>query len=178
MAEIGDVFAEWEKLNTPGKIAIGGAAVAVAIIALAVGHRQAMSTGTPSHTSANQMGGFPLGPAPTDPNSISSGIVNGLTQAFGQGVGTPVATVTATPTPVATVTTTASPTTPTYTAPATWTKPISTYTVQSGDWLSKITASHPSWGINWQQLYGANVGTIGGNPNLIRPGQVLTIPGV
>jgi LysM repeat protein len=49
-----------------------------------------------------------------------------------------------------------------------------TYTVQSGDWLSKIA---PRYGVSWQQLYAANRQTIGGNPNLIKPGQRLVIPG-
>lgn len=49
-----------------------------------------------------------------------------------------------------------------------------TYTVKSGDTLSKIAAQY---GITWQQLYDANRQTIGSNPNLIYPGQVYTIPG-
>lgn len=32
-------------------------------------------------------------------------------------------------------------------------------------------------GANWRDLYNANQGIIGGNPNLIKPGQVLTLPG-
>jgi LysM repeat protein len=50
-----------------------------------------------------------------------------------------------------------------------------TYTVQSGDSLSGIAAR---FGIgDWHTLYNANVRVIGSNPNLIRAGQVLTIPG-
>jgi LysM repeat protein len=48
-----------------------------------------------------------------------------------------------------------------------------TVTVKSGDTLSKIAAAH---GISWQKLYELNKGVIGGNPNLIRPGQVLKLP--
>lgn len=33
-------------------------------------------------------------------------------------------------------------------------------------------------GSRWPEIYSANVGTIGGDPNLIQPGMVLTIPGV
>lgn len=47
-----------------------------------------------------------------------------------------------------------------------------TYTVQSGDNLSTIAARY---GLSWQQLYNANKGTVGSNPNLIYPGQRLTI---
>lgn len=47
------------------------------------------------------------------------------------------------------------------------------YTVQSGDTLSKIAANY---GVNsWQTLYAANQDRIS-NPNLIRVGQVLVIP--
>lgn len=45
------------------------------------------------------------------------------------------------------------------------------YTVKPGDNLTKIARGLglPSW----QQLYAGNKGVIGGNPNLIRPGQQL-----
>ncbi|WP_084730087.1 transglycosylase family protein [Streptacidiphilus neutrinimicus] len=46
------------------------------------------------------------------------------------------------------------------------------YTVKSGDTLSKIAAAH---GTNWHSLYAANKSVIGGNPNLILPGQVLNV---
>jgi resuscitation-promoting factor RpfA len=45
------------------------------------------------------------------------------------------------------------------------------YTVVSGDTLSAIAAKH---GLkNWQALYSENEKTVGSNPNLIFPGQVL-----
>jgi LysM repeat protein len=45
------------------------------------------------------------------------------------------------------------------------------YTVVSGDTLSGIAAKH---GLkNWQALYSENEKTVGSNPNLIFPGQVL-----
>jgi resuscitation-promoting factor RpfA len=47
------------------------------------------------------------------------------------------------------------------------------YTVQSGDTLSTIAAKE---GVSdWQTLYTDNEGTIGSNPNLIYPGQVLNL---
>jgi LysM repeat protein len=50
-----------------------------------------------------------------------------------------------------------------------------TYRVKSGDSLSKIAQR---LGIsNWRDLYNLNKSVIGGNYNLIRPGQVLNIPG-
>lgn len=48
-----------------------------------------------------------------------------------------------------------------------------TYTVQQGDSLSSIASKY---GTTWQNIYNANKATIGGNPNLIKPGQVLVIP--
>lgn len=50
-----------------------------------------------------------------------------------------------------------------------------TYTIQKGDNLSKIARKY---GLTWQELYNANRDVVGSNPNLIYPGQVLTIPGV
>jgi nucleoid-associated protein YgaU len=52
--------------------------------------------------------------------------------------------------------------------------PISQYTVQSGDTLSGI-AYYAYGHANWQGIYQANSGQIS-NPDLIYPGQVLTIP--
>jgi resuscitation-promoting factor RpfA len=47
------------------------------------------------------------------------------------------------------------------------------YTVQSGDTLSTIAAKE---GVSsWKTLYTDNESTIGSNPNLIYPGQVLTL---
>ncbi|MFF2811518.1 transglycosylase family protein [Streptomyces sp. NPDC058000] len=47
-----------------------------------------------------------------------------------------------------------------------------TYTVKSGDTLAKIAKAH---GTNWKALYAANKSVVGGNPNLIFPGQKLSI---
>jgi resuscitation-promoting factor RpfA len=46
------------------------------------------------------------------------------------------------------------------------------YTVRSGDTLARIAAAH---GTSWESLYAANQSVIGGNPNLIFPGQVLSL---
>ena len=51
-----------------------------------------------------------------------------------------------------------------------------TYTVVSGDSLSKIAAKLYDDGSKWQALYKANKETIGDNPDRIRVGQVLTVP--
>ena len=48
-----------------------------------------------------------------------------------------------------------------------------TYTVKSGDSLSKIAGNYN--GITWQQIFEANKDQIS-DPNLIHPGQVLKIP--
>ena len=49
-----------------------------------------------------------------------------------------------------------------------------TYTVESGDNLSKIAAKY---GMTWQQIFEANKDQIS-DPDLIQPGQQLRIPGV
>lgn len=46
------------------------------------------------------------------------------------------------------------------------------YTVKKGDSLSGIASKY---GMNWNDLYNRNKSVIGNNPNLIYPGQVLTI---
>jgi RHS repeat-associated protein len=49
------------------------------------------------------------------------------------------------------------------------------YTVASGDSLWAIAARFFGSGLEWQRIYQENVGVIGGNPNLIFPGERLTI---
>lgn len=51
-----------------------------------------------------------------------------------------------------------------------------TYTVVSGDCLWNIAKKFYGSGAKYTTIYNANTGVIGGNPNLIKPGQVLTIP--
>ncbi|MFI2643478.1 transglycosylase family protein [Streptomyces sp. NPDC018610] len=46
------------------------------------------------------------------------------------------------------------------------------YTVRAGDTLSGIAARH---GSSWQRLYAANASVIGGDPDLIVPGQRLAL---
>ncbi|EJF10657.1 LysM peptidoglycan-binding domain-containing protein [Pontibacter sp. FD36] len=50
------------------------------------------------------------------------------------------------------------------------------YTVQSGDSLSKIAKKLYGDANAWNRIYEANKDTIGGNPDLIRPGQRFKIP--
>ncbi|MCJ0869479.1 LysM peptidoglycan-binding domain-containing protein [Streptomyces sp. AP-93] len=49
-----------------------------------------------------------------------------------------------------------------------------TYSVVSGDTLSKIAAEH-SIGGGWQKLYEANKGIVGADPSAIRPGLKLNL---
>jgi nucleoid-associated protein YgaU len=51
-----------------------------------------------------------------------------------------------------------------------------TYTVVPGDSLSKIAKNLLGSANRWSELYEANRAVVGDNPNLIKPGQVLTIP--
>lgn len=51
-----------------------------------------------------------------------------------------------------------------------------TYTVVSGDSLSKIAKHHYGDAAKWHQIYDANKSTIGSNPDHIEVGQVLTLP--
>lgn len=51
-----------------------------------------------------------------------------------------------------------------------------TYTVVSGDSLSKIAKHHYGDATKWHQIYEANKGIIGSNPDHIEVGQVLTLP--
>ncbi len=51
-----------------------------------------------------------------------------------------------------------------------------TYTVVSGDTLWGIAKKNYGDGAKYTVIYNANQGAIGGNPNLIYPGQVLMIP--
>ena len=50
-----------------------------------------------------------------------------------------------------------------------------TYTVQAGDTLSAVAANHGLG--DWSSLYDLNRDVIGGDPDTILPGQVLTLPG-
>lgn len=51
-----------------------------------------------------------------------------------------------------------------------------TYTVVRGDCLWNITKKYTGNGARWRELYNLNTSVVGSNPNLIYPGQVLTLP--
>lgn len=50
------------------------------------------------------------------------------------------------------------------------------YMVKRGDTLSGIAKSHYGAASRWRDIYAANRAVIGPNPNLIHPGQALTLP--
>jgi len=50
------------------------------------------------------------------------------------------------------------------------------YTIVSGDSLSKIAKHHYGDATKWHQIYEANKAIIGANPDHIEVGQVLTLP--
>jgi len=55
-----------------------------------------------------------------------------------------------------------------------------TYTVKQGDFLSSIAQKFYGDGseASWRRIYEANIALIGSDPTEIKPGMVLTIPGV
>ena len=56
--------------------------------------------------------------------------------------------------------------------------PVATdYTVQPGDTLSYIAKQQLGDTSKWKDIYDANSDTIGDDPNMIYPGQVLHLPG-
>ena len=61
-------------------------------------------------------------------------------------------------------------------APPPVSAPPQTYTVVAGDSLSKIAKRHYGDANKWPRIYEANRDQIK-NPDLIHPGQKLTIPG-
>jgi nucleoid-associated protein YgaU len=62
-------------------------------------------------------------------------------------------------------------TTPATTSPAP--APAATITIKAGDTLGSLARQH---GLSWKVLYEANRQVVGGNPNMVRPGIVLTLP--
>ena len=61
-------------------------------------------------------------------------------------------------------------------SPAPAPQPSGEYTVARGDTLSNIAAREYGNGDFWPTIYNANRALIGGNPNVIFPGERLTIP--
>ncbi len=53
---------------------------------------------------------------------------------------------------------------------------IMKYKVKPGDSLFKIAQHHYGDGKYWPEIYEKNKGVIGGNSDLIHPGQVLFLP--
>lgn len=51
-----------------------------------------------------------------------------------------------------------------------------TYTVKSGDTLSKIAKLELGSSSKWREIYSLNKATIGADPNKIKPGQKLVLP--
>ena len=56
------------------------------------------------------------------------------------------------------------------------TQTAKTYTVVSGDCLWIIAQKTLGDASRWPEIYNLNTGVIGSNPNIIYPGQVLTLP--
>jgi nucleoid-associated protein YgaU len=52
------------------------------------------------------------------------------------------------------------------------------YTVRVGDTLSSIALRFYGNGTEpyWRKIYNANIGVIGPDPDLLRPGDILSIP--
>ena len=105
-----------------------------------------------------------------------------------QVVTTPSPTTPPTPTPTPTASPATTPAVTTAAAAATpgtaSTASTAQITVRPGDSLWKIAAAHLPAGataadtaVAWPRLYETNRAVIGANPNVIRPGQVLTLPG-
>ena len=67
------------------------------------------------------------------------------------------------------------PAAPTPASPAPTPAAPRTYTVVAGDSLSKIAKKFYGDGTKWKRIFEANRETVK-NPDLIHPGQVLTIP--
>lgn len=121
-------------------------------------------------------------------SSVQREIVNAAIEAVGAPPSPPGSTA-STASPTTATPATATPVAPTQAAPAPAAAapaPVATaapaapagqtYTVVSGDTLWGIATRFYGNGALWPRIYNANKGVIGGNPNLIYPGQVYTIP--
>ena len=61
------------------------------------------------------------------------------------------------------------------TVPVATPHPAQQYTVRSGDTLWGIAQRFLGNGADWTELYNWNRSTVGGNPNLIYPGEMLYV---
>ncbi|MFE0464220.1 transglycosylase family protein [Kitasatospora sp. NPDC058965] len=132
----------------------------------------AAPTGTQSPTQPTTATPAPATPAPAQPTaSATPAPASPSPTAPGT---TPAPTATAAPTaPGAPAPSAPAPAAPTAPDP-TGAPGDHTYTVQSGDSLSRIAYAHHLDG--WDGLYQGNVGVVGTNPDLIFPGQQLQLP--
>lgn len=141
-------------------VVLGGAIAALGVSAV-VGVTQ-LSTGfhVPARTLAIRSASAPIAAPPWTMSSPA-------TPATSPGPATP--SMTSVPATTAPPTTTA----PATAAPTADNMPPLTYTVKTGDNLSTIAAWFKLHG--YQALYQANESVIGNDPNLIFPGQTITI---
>lgn len=174
---VGDTVEEFKKLPTWGKFAV--VAIAIGVVIFGFYQFQKGKTGTPGIT-------------PASPGSAGSLLPTGNlppTNFPTNPVGTPTPpTPTPTPTPVP------APTGPNqltlqqllkgeafrpFPRPVATPSPpkLTTHVVQPGENLSQIAAKSGIRG-GWQSIYQQNIGVIGPNPNLIRPGQRLNLQGL
>lgn len=180
MSWLTDAKAEWDKLPGGGKVAVAG----IGLLTVGIAGYEWYINRNASATASSQ-----AGVPSTDPNAPGTGVgglsaldtqslanmIAGLVNTQGQ-VGAPGPTgPTGPPGPTTHVPV---PPPPIHGKPIVNPvnpHPLTRYTVVSGDNLSAIANRlHVSGG--WQTLYNANKSVVGSNPNLIYPGQVLTIP--
>lgn len=138
------------------------------------------ATPTPTVSATPSATPSTVAPSTAAPSTVASAPSSPTTSASPSPTASATPTPSPTATPSATPTPTASPTaapTP-LPAPAAPTSPAApstnapdTYTVVPGDTLYGIADTHRVGG--WQHLYQQNLGTVGANPDLILPGQVL-----
>ena len=165
---VGDTVEEFKKLPTWGKFAV--VAIAIGVVIFGFYQFQKGKTGTPGIT-------------PASPGSAGSLLPTGNlppTNFPTNPVGTPTPpTPTPTPTPVPTPTGNRPITPFPNVRPPNFPGPpkLTTHVVQPGENLSQIATKSGIKG-GWQSIYQQNIGVIGPNPNLIRPGQRLNLQGL
>ena len=172
---VGDTVEEFKRLPTWGKFAV--VAIAIGVVAFGFYQFQRGKTGTPGIAPASPGGAGSLLPTGNLPPT------NFPTNPIGAPP-TPVPTPTPTPVPAGSNQLTmqqllkgeafrpgpklvATPSPP----------KLTTHVVQPGENLSQIATRSGVKG-GWQSIYQQNIGVIGPNPNLIRPGQRLNLQGL